>query len=191
LEHDMTDATPTTGGEPGKNPGATMGADTQTASTGATTFTQDQVNSYLAAEKRKWQEQQSIATDKARREAADAAATEQGKFKELAETREGRIKSLEPQLSQATERLKGLEELLIAEVEAGVKELPEELRAMRPDGDVLAQRAWLTKAQAAAAKLAPRSPGTSAGPNGTGGARSTQATSDQDLIAKKRVSGIY
>lgn len=181
----MTDATPNTGGEPGNNPGTQPGADTQTANAGAT-FTQEQVNAFLAEERRKLQAQQKAAEQKARQEAADTAAAEQGKFRELADTREARIKDLEPQLTTTQERVAALEALIAKEIEEGIKDLPAELRAMKPDGDVLVQRDWLSKARKAAQTLIQqRTPGAPAGPRGTG-AQPLPTGSIEELKAKMR-----
>jgi hypothetical protein len=75
------------------------------------------------------------------------------------------------------------------QAKARVRALPDELKAMAPEGDVLALYSWLTKAEAAAAKLAPKpATGTPPGPQGQGIA---PMATPNDLIARKRAAGGY
>jgi hypothetical protein len=77
------------------------------------------------------------------------------------------------------------------QMKARVKALPAELAAMLPEGDVLARYKALGLAEAAAAKLSiARSPGTPAGPTGSGGT-STPHTTVEEIAARKRASGVY
>jgi hypothetical protein len=141
-----------------------------------------EVNDALAELKRKDAEREA----KERAE-TEKRAKEQGQYKELVEAKDRELGELKPQVESATARTKALEEVMEAQVKERAKALPDELRAMMPDGDVLAQFAWLGKAEAAAAKLQiARSPGTPPGPRGSGAQSSPGAVDMEALKAEKR-----
>ena len=128
--------------------------------------------------------------DRAEREQTEKQAREQGKYKELVEAKDRELGDLRPQVESATTRTKALEDLMAHQVEDRAKALPAELRAMMPEGDVLVQFAWLSKAESAAQKLqAARSPGTPSGPRGSGA--DTAPIGADDLVARKKASGMY
>lgn len=176
--------TPTTGGEPGKQPsGGTGEQPTAQTSGGSRTFTQDQVNAMLADERRK-------AKEKSEREQEEQRAVEQGEFQKLADQRQKSLEKLEPEVARLTEantRLSTLIETILAD---RVRQLPAELAELRPSGNVEEQVSWLVKAEKAASKLVKeRGPVMPGGPRGTGAA-ATQQTLD-DLVEAKRRSGQY
>lgn len=149
-------------------------------------LTQEQVNAIIADERRKWKQQQDAAAAKVRQEAEEAAAASRGEFEKLATERASRIAQLETEHTTATERLAAYQSEMERQIKARLRTLPEEIRAMAPDGDALTRYAWLEKAEAAAAKLVAIVPtnGTPAGPRGVGTA--VAGATDTDLLAKKR-----
>lgn len=152
----------------------------------APAFSQDDVNRFVAEEKRKWKQQQDEATNRAKQQAEEAAASARGEFEQLATERASRIVALESEHQTVTERLTAMEAEIERQVKARLRALPEEIRAMAPDADALTRYAWLEKAETAAAKLVQVVPtnGTPGGPRGIGTAVAT--ATDTDLIAKKR-----
>lgn len=166
----ITNPADITSGDDGKNTQAGAGAATQAATPVVEVkFTQEDVDRIirerLAEEKRRNETQ----AEKIKRQAEDEAKAKQGEYQALAEQRAARIAELEPVAEQNTR----LQELMERQIKDRLKNLPEEIRAMQPDGDVLARFDWLSKAEAAAAKLqAARSPGTPPGPKGNGAAPS-------------------
>lgn len=145
-------------------------------------MSQAQVNAILAKERKAWQ----TAADT---KAADDLKVKQGEWEALASQRKADLDRTQAELERRDERLAALSEEMDKQAKARVRALPDEIRAMAPEGDVLALYAWLTKAEAAAAKLAPKpATGTPPGPRGNGAA--PMSTPD-DLIARKRASGGY
>jgi len=97
------------------------------------------------------------------------AAEEAGNYKSLFEQAQTERAALESQLAEQTtlqERYTALTELIEKQAKSRMQALPEEIRAMKPDGDAMALLDWLGKAEIAASKLsaAPRTPGTPPGP---------------------------
>lgn len=182
----MSDPTP----QPAGNPAPVDPIAQPPAPTPAATLTQEQFNAALAEEKRKWKVQQDTAAADIKRKAEEAAALEKGEFEKLASDRAARIAALESEHGTATEQLTRYQEEMERQVKARLRNLPEEIKALDPGGDVLTRFAWLEKAEAAAAKLvtqaAPR--GTPPGPRGNG---ATPMPGAADLIAEKRASGEY
>lgn len=78
----------------------------------------------------------------AQREADEAQAAEQGRWKELAEKREADLSTATTDLTAARERLATLEALVKADVDAAWDDLPEEVRDAYdgPDDDPLAKK---------------------------------------------------
>lgn len=145
----------------------------------------DEVNTALADLRRKEQEREQQA-----RQETERRAKEQGQYKELVEAKERELGELKPRVETLQERVKSFETVMETQVKARLTALPEEIRAMLPQGDVLAQFDWLAKAEAAAAKLArERSPGTPVGPRGTGAMPAL--TPEADAVARKRASSDY
>jgi seryl-tRNA synthetase len=141
-------------------------------------------------ENKRLKDEQAARDEKARKE-TEARAKAQGEWEKLATDKDTELTALKPQLQTAQERLAAYEQLMTDEIKERMKALPDEIKAMKPDGDVLQQRTWLQKAEAAAAKLSiARSPGTPAGPTGSGGT-STPHTTVEEIAARKRASGVY
>jgi hypothetical protein len=154
-------------------------------------LTQEQFNAALAEEKRKWKQQQDAIADRARKDAEDKAAQEKGEFEKLASERGQRLAQIEAEHATANEQLTAYREEMERQIKARLRSLPEEIRAMAPEGDSLVRFAWLEKAEAAAAKLAATTtPGTPAGPRGSGTPPSPTAGSS-DAMARKKASGDY
>lgn len=186
----MSEPTP----QPAGNPASTdpTPSPAQPPASSAATFTQDQLNAAIAEEKRKWKAQQDAAADKARKDAEEKAAAEKGEFEKLATDRATRITALEAEQAGAAERVAAYEAEMERQIKARLRSLPEEIRAMAPEGDTLTRFAWLDKAEQAAAKLAAtRTPGTPPGPRGTGAAPPSSATAGADALAQKRAGGGY
>ena len=156
-------------------------------------FSQEDVNRFVAEERRKWQATQKEAADKAKREADDKAAAERGEYERLAAERGSRVATLEAEATTTAERLSAYEAEMERQIKARLRALPEEIRAMAPEADTLARFAWLDKAEAAAAKLgqaqAQAAPGTPRGPVGGGAPAAIGATGD--TLQQKRASGEY
>lgn len=188
----MSDSAPITGTAAGNQAGADAPASAGTppaATQEASRFSQDQLNTLLAEEKRKWKQQHDEAARKVRQEAEEAAAAQRGEFEKLATERASRIAALETDLASRDARITALTEEIERQSKARLRALPEEIRAMAPEGDVLALYAWLGKAEAAAAKIgAPAPAGTPPGPRGSGAA---PLQTGDDLVARKRASADY
>jgi hypothetical protein len=185
YEEIMTDPTP----QPAVNPAPADPTPAQPPASSAATLTQEQFNAALAEEKRKWKAQQDAAAAEIKRKADEAAAAEKGEFEKLATDRATRIAALEAEHTTAAEQLTKYQEEMERQIKARLRALPEEIRAMAPEGDALMRFAWLEKAEQAAQKLAAtRTPGTPPGPRGSG---AVPAANPTDLIAQKRASGDY
>jgi hypothetical protein len=118
------------------------------------------IEARLARERETEKRRQAAEAEKAKAE----TAKEQGKWQELATQHETKAGELQAELDQLKPELDGLRALLAAQVEAGVKALPEELRELVPEDLPLAKRLdLLGKAQKAAEKGRPPAPGN--GPN--------------------------
>lgn len=167
------------------------GATGTQATTTERTFTQDDVNRLLAEEKRKAKADQDTKVARERQAAEDAAKLAAGEFQTVAEHRAARIAELEAKTQTTEERLTAVSEAMEKQAKARLRTLPEEIRAMAPEGDVLALYSWLEKAEAAAAKIGQqqRTVGTPSGPRGSGGA--PPAGGAGDLAAQKRSSTDY
>lgn len=111
-----------TGGDPGTQTQPTQpgtGTAPNPAAGDIRTFTQDQVNSFLAEEKRKWQVDRDAAAEAAR-------LTEQGKHKELAEQLKGQLTAAQREirdtrLESLVTRLAHKPELNIVDAEAALR----------------------------------------------------------------------
>ena len=160
----------------------------------AASFTQDDLNRIVAEERRKWQQAQKDATDKAKREADEQARVKAGEFEAVATERQQRLSALEAEHTTATERVTAMTEAMERQIKARLKALPEELRDLIGTGDVLAQYEQLGKLEAAAAKLAPAQPaprvpgGTPSGPRTTTSAPAAPNL-DQTIEEKRRQIG--
>jgi hypothetical protein len=139
------------------------------------------------------QKLQALQADQQKREAAEKAKAEKdaaarGEWERLATERQAKLEAAEQGQQTAAERLTAYEAEMERQIKARLRALPEELRALIPEGDALTRYTQLEKVEAAATKLAAtRTPGTPSGPRGTGAAGSVATTND-DLIAKKRAS---
>jgi hypothetical protein len=154
-------------------------------------FTQEQFNSALADERRKWKAAQDEAARKIKQDADDKAAQEKGEFEKLANDRQARITVLEQEQASAGEQLTALQEAMEKQIKARIRALPEELRDMIPEtADVLTRYELVGKAEAAAAKLGkPAIPSTPPGPRGSGA--QPPVGQAPDVTAQKRASGEY
>lgn len=189
IYHEAESGVPSGGTQPPPAPQTPPPA--QPPAQGAATLTQEQFNAALAEEKRKWKAQQDAAADKARKDAEDKAAQEKGEFEKLASERGTRLSQIETEHTATTERLTAYEAEMERQIKARLRSLPEEIKAMAPEGDTLARFAWLDKAEAAAAKLAATTtPGTPSGPRGSGAQPSVTSASG-DAVARKKASGDY
>ena len=180
----MSDPTPQPAGNPAQ---PTEPTPAQPPASGAASFTQEQLNAAIAEEKRKWKRQQDEAAAEVKRKADEEARIKAGEFESVANERATRITALEAEHTAASEQLTRYQEEMERQIKARLKVLPEEIRAMAPEGDALTRFAWLEKAEAAAKTLtATRTPGTPAGPRGSGVAASGGAANADDLKAQKR-----
>jgi acyl-CoA reductase-like NAD-dependent aldehyde dehydrogenase len=158
-------------------------------------FTQDQFNAAIAEEKRKWKQQQTAEVAEAARKAAETEAAAKGEFEKLATERGTRLQALEAEHTTTTTRADALATAMEAQIKARIKALPDELRDLLVDGDVLTRYEQLGKLEAAAAKLVPAAPAprrdSPSGPRGPGSGPTPQSN-NADLIAEKRaqVGGI-
>lgn len=111
-------------------------------------FTQEDVDRIVQERLERERQKQEKAADKARREAEEQAAKDQGKWQELAESHAKRIselESLEPQLeeTQATaDRYKGA---LERHLEVQRSELPGHITALLDQLDPVAQLEWISE----------------------------------------------
>lgn len=143
----------------------------------------DEVNTELA-QLREWktkQEQADAAAAKERQKQADAAAAQRGEFEKLASERQARITALESEQATDQEQLTAYRDEMERQIKARLKALPEEIRAMAPEGDTLARFAWLEKAEAAAQKLGGGRPAGGA-PDINAGARSASTRQTPDDV---------
>lgn len=152
-------------------------------------FTQEQLNAAIADEKRKWKQQQDQQVAEAKRVAAETEAAAKGEFEKLATERGTRLTALETEHTTTTAQLTAYQAAMEVQIKARVKALPEELRDLLVEGDVLTRYEQLGKLEAAAAKLAPVAPTTPrqtpSGPRGPGSGPSVQPN-NADLLAEKR-----
>jgi hypothetical protein len=118
-----------------------------------------------------------------RKKAEDAAQAEALKAKEewktLAQQHEAKLAELQPQAESLTATIAGYEARLVKDLDAEIKEWPEEVRAMDPGADVplLERLAWRDKARALAHKLldAAATPGNTRRPPAAGAAGDEKA----------------
>jgi uncharacterized coiled-coil protein SlyX len=172
---DITESTTTTAGA-GTTPGADTGTGTQPGTTAAErTFTQAEVNAFLAEQKRKDEQRAKDAEARARQQEAEKAAAAAGEWQTVAEQRKAAADEAERRAADAAGRVEHLEARLAAQaavveklIKAQLAELPEAIRELAPGGDDLTARLeWVAKARKAAATQ-PAATGTPAGPRGTG-----------------------
>ncbi|MBC8076961.1 MAG: hypothetical protein H7Y32_12865 [Chloroflexales bacterium] len=174
----MSDTTETQAGNTADAPAPTV---PPTATDGGPTLTQAQFNAAIAKERRVWEQQQKKAAD-------DAAAAARGEYEQIATSRAQEIAALRGELEQRDTRLTALADTLEQHVKGRLRALPEELRALAPEGDVAQRFAWLEQAEKAAAKLAQQPPaGTPPGPRNLG----SVTTTGVDLAEQKRRNPNY
>ncbi len=180
----MADTTDTQAGNPAAEP--------QTTTAAPGTFTQEQINTFIANEKRQWQSAQKAAADKIKADAEAAAAAEKGEFKTLAEQRAARIAELEATDGSRQERLTALEAEIKAQSDARLKALPKEIAEMKPEtDDPLIVYRWLARAEQAAVKLTGAAQpivnrGTPPGPRNSGALAVASNGPSNDVLAEKR-----
>lgn len=107
-------------------------------------------------------------------EADRKAAEEQGKFKELYETEQGKVTQLTTDHETAKEKLAKYETILSADIEARIKDWPEAVKKLIPLGegvDALSRFESVTNHAELAQKLMdkPVNPGNGPGPRASGG----------------------
>lgn len=126
----------------------------------------------------------------AKRQAEEARLKEQGEYKTLAEKHEARVRELEPLAQSYTQ----LATLVSGQIEAQIKDWPEEVRAFDPGKDApIEQRlAWIEKSRALVAKLQgqARPAGNGPNPRPAGGAQHQQANVEE-LRQRYRSTGKY
>ncbi len=116
----------------------------------AKAFTQADVDRIVAERVSREQRKAQEAADKARRDAEEKAALENGEFKKLADTYKAQLDGIAPKADLADK----LVEQLTAQIEARIKKLPAEVSALDPGaGDIVVRLAWLDRAEELAAKL--------------------------------------
>lgn len=176
-----------------EDPTVTQPGTAEVASPQARTFTQDELNAFLAEERRKLQQQQRDTDAKTKADAEAKAAEANGEFQKLANQRQADLDRLTAERTTEQEQLTAYRDEMERQVVERIRALPEELRTLDPGGDALARFTWLGKAEAAAAKLTQaqqvRSPGTPPGPRG--GMIASAGTTSEEILARKRASGIY
>jgi hypothetical protein len=169
-------------------------AETKTTETGAKTEHMipksrfDEVNGELQKLRTERQKQEQAAKAE-----ADKQAAARGEFEKLATERGVRVLELESETAKTSERIAAYEAEMERQIKVRLRPLPDEIKAMAPDGDALARYAWLEKAEAAAQKLAAtRTPGTPGGPRGSGAQPAVNGAGADDLKQAKRaqVGGI-
>jgi hypothetical protein len=103
---------------------------------------------------------------------ADEEAAEQGKWQELATTREAALKDTTTERDSLRERVATLEALAADRLAALLKDLPKEIADLGPSDDTLieARLSWAEKAVKAAGKVS-ESPGNRPGPKPAGNTR--------------------
>lgn len=128
--------------------------------------------------------------DEAAQSAEQQRLKEQGEYKTLAEKHEARVKELEPLAQSYTQ----LATLVSGQIEAQIKDWPEEVKAFDPGPDSVEQRlAWIEKSRPLVAKLtqqqAKPAPGNSPNPKPAGG---NQQQADVDELRQRyRSTGKY
>lgn len=119
------------------------------------------------------------------REAASAKAeedrlAEQQKFRELADSRQAKLDEVTPKAA----RLEKLAEILTAQVDAEIKDWPDEVKALDPgpDADIETRMEWVSKARSVIAKI-----NAAPAPSGNGPTpRPTKPGSADDQAARKQ-----
>lgn len=164
-----------TGGNPDPAPPAPTGR----------TFTDAELDAFV-------QQRLDAALAEERKKTTEAQAAEQGKFKELAEQRQGELTQRTTELDAAKKQAAAYEGILQGQMDERLKVLPKELQALVSGDTLTARMDALVKAEAAAKALAaqPKAPGTPAGPANGGGSTRVPATTD-DLDAKRRSGGYH
>lgn len=187
----MSDPTGSTSADDGKNTGQPAAAATPPAPAEEKKFSQADFD---AAIKERLERERKTASEKHQKD-KDAAAEQErikaGESQAVAEERLTKLQAAEAERDRLKTDHAALVEVVKKENQARMKALPEELRAMIPDGDdVTAQRELIIKAEAAAAKLGiSRAPGTPPGPRGSGAPNGTPPA--EAAAAKKRAGGQY
>lgn len=137
--------------------GAGSGSDTGNAgdqSQNQRTYSQAEFDSAMAKLRRE-EERKSAEKKRAAEEAAEAKRLEeQQEFQQLAEKRERRIAELEPQITQLQESLVKRDEIIAGMLNAEIKDWPDSVKKLIPDGDdVLARYEAVERARDLAAEL--------------------------------------
>lgn len=115
----------------------------------------------------------------AQAKADEDKAAEEGRWKEIAEKREASLTETATTLANATTELDTLRTYVTAQLDQATKALPDVIRAfaLEDDAPIGDRLAWLTKAQAQAAKLTDAATrGNGQNPSPSGGARAEAAS---------------
>ncbi len=120
------------------------------------------------------------------RTAADEQAKQKGEWERLATERQARLEKIESELPTVASRAEAYAAAMEAQIKARVKALPEELRDLMPEGDVLTRYDQLGKLEAAAAKLTLAPPAPRGTPPGGGRTTPSSAPNMDAIIAEKR-----
>lgn len=116
---------------------------------------------------------------------AEQEAAAKGEFEKIATERGARLVQIEAEHTTVSERYAALTEAMEQQIRARVKALPEKLRDLLIDGDVLMRYQQLAKLEAAAAELAPKAEQPRAY-DINGGARGTNTTTSEDILERNR-----
>jgi hypothetical protein len=147
----------------------------------------------LRADAKKYRDA-SEAETRAKQAAEEARLAEQGQFKELAAKHEARVKELEPLHG----RLQSLSEQFTAQIEAEVKDWPNELKAFDPgvNAPIEQRMEWLQKSRPLLDKLQQQARGTQRGnspnptPTGQAGNRADMDKNNRAAFVRQRNYGI-
>lgn len=162
--------------------GQTTPAETTTTAT-EKTFTQAELDRVVQQRLAEEKDRAKKAVQKDKEAADEAARLKAGEFETLATERGAKVTTLEQQVETLTAQLKTYQDAIAAQLTERVKALPEELRALDPDGDPVARLAWLVKAEAAAKKLAPTATTTTVTTGTPRGAASIATSSGSNATA--------
>jgi colicin import membrane protein len=185
MSDPITDTAITTPGA--GSPDAAAGGATPAPTPGERTFTQDDVERIVKDRLAAEQDRAKRAQAEAARKAAEEAAAKAGEWQTVAEQRKAAAEAAEAARASLEARYAALAETVTKQARAQLKALPDELKALAPAGDdPAALIAWLEQVRPLAAKLqTPPTPGTPAGPRGSGAA-TPGGPSPDDLLAQKR-----
>jgi hypothetical protein len=136
------------GEQQGEKPQEGNGTPADKAKPDERAFSQADVDRIVAERLQREQAKATQAAEKAKREAEELAATQQGEFKTLAEQRQQRIAALEQQVAEVeTQKARAdkYEAALKQHLDAQRKDLPKHILELLDDKDPADQLSWLSK----------------------------------------------